>query len=127
VVLRPQSRGDVQPYLRANVGLAIAPRSTTAMTAFFGADDEFALVIYEEDDSQATKPMGALSVGFATAPRAGYQLRLEARFTAVQLDVVTGPAPGGSLTPPRGSKWVFLPSIMAGLDIVLEKRRGRRY
>ena len=127
IVLRASSRGDLQPYLRANVGVALVPRSTTTMTAFFGEDDEFALVIYEEDDSRAAKPLGALSFGLATSPRAGYQLRLEARATAVQLQVVTGPAPSGSLTPERGSKWTILPSVAVGLDIVLEKRRGRRY
>ena len=47
--------------------------------------------------------------------------------TAVQLEVVTSAAPEGSLTPYRGSKWTILPSIAVGLDIVLEKRRGRRY
>lgn len=128
VVLRASTRGDVQPYMRANIGLALVPRSTTAMVAFFGTDEEpLALVIYSEDDSKAAKPMGALSFGLTTAPRAGYQLRMEARATAVQLQTVTGPSPQGSLEPPHGSKWTILPSISVGLDIVLEKRRGRRY
>jgi hypothetical protein len=127
VVLRSGSRGDVQPYLRANVGVALVPRSTTTMSAFFGNDGELVLVIYGEDDSRAARPLGALSVGFSTAPRAGYQFRLEARATAVQLDVVTGPSPVGSPDPPIATRWTFLPSIMVGLDIVLEKRRGRRY
>jgi hypothetical protein len=127
IVLRASSRGDLQPYLRANVGIALVPRSTTTMVSFFGEDDDQALVIYEEDESRAAKPMGALSFGLATSPRAGYQLRMEARATAVQLQVVNGPAPQGSLTPDRGSKWSILPSVSVGLDIVLEKRRGRRY
>ena len=127
VVLRASSRGDLQPYARANVGIALVPRSTTTMVAFFGEDDDQALVIYEEDESRAAKPMGALSLGLATSPRAGYQLRMELRATAVQLQVVNGPSPQGSLTPDRGSKWSILPSISVGLDVVLEKRRGRRY
>ena len=127
ILLRTSSRGDVQPYVRANVGVALVPRSTTAMTAFFGEDDELALVIYGEDNSRAAKPLGSLSFGLTTAPRAGYQLRMEMRGTAVQLPVVTGPAAFGSPDPERGSKWTFLPSISVGLDIVLEKRRGRRY
>jgi hypothetical protein len=127
VLLRASTRGDVQPYLRANAGIALVPRSTTTMVAFFGEDDALALVIYEEDESRAAKPLGAVSFGLATAPRAGYQLRMEARLTAVQLQVVTGPAPSGSPTPPRASQWSFLPSVSVGLDVVLEKRRGRRY
>lgn len=127
ILLRATSRGDVQPYLRANAGIALVPRSTTAMTAFFGEDDALALVLYGEDESRAAKPLGSLSFGLATAPRAGYQLRMEMRATAVQLAVVTGPAASGSPDPQRGSKWTILPSISVGLDIVLEKRRGRRY
>jgi hypothetical protein len=127
VVLRPMSRGDIQPYFRANLGLALVPRSTTAMTAFFGEDDQYALLLYDEDESRAAKPLGALSFGLATAPRAGYQFRLEARATAIQLEVVDGPAADASRNPMVGSKWVILPSISFGMDIVLEKRRGRRY
>lgn len=127
VVLRPSSRGDIQPYLRANVGLALVPRSTTAMTVFFGEDDQFAMLLYEEDGSRAAKPLGALSLGIATAPNSGYQFRLEARATAIQLGVVDGPAPDGTGSPVIGSKWTILPSLSIGMDIVLEKRRGRRY
>ncbi len=126
-VWRPSSRGDLQPYLRGTVGLALVPRSTTAVTAFFGQDDNTALPLYVEDNSKAAKPIGALSIGFATAPHNGYQFRIEARATAVQLVQVTGPATIGNLSPPTGSKWVMLPSFVVAFDIVLEKRRGRRY
>ena len=33
----------------------------------------------------------------------------------------------GAPTPPTGWKVVHVPTITVGLDIVLEKRRGRRY
>lgn len=127
VVYRFSSRGDVQPYLRGTAGFAIVPRSTTAMTAFFGQDDTNGLIIYLEDDSKAIKPMGALSAGITTAPSNGYQLRFEARATAVQLVTVSGPSEIGMPFPPTESKWVFLPSFVVAFDIVLEKRRGRRY
>lgn len=127
VILRPNSRGDIQPYVRGLVGLALVPRSTTAMTAFFGEFDEYGLLLYDENSSRAAKPMGALGVGFATAPRAGYQFRIEFRATAVQLEVIDAPAANSSADPVVGSKWSVLPSITLGLDIVLEKRRGRRY
>ncbi|HRP07945.1 MAG TPA: hypothetical protein PLL69_05600 [Gemmatimonadales bacterium] len=126
VVLRPASRSTVQPYLRANVGLALVPRSHTTMAAFFGDDDDYAVIIYDENGSKAVKPIGALSLGISTAPRSGYQLRLEARASAVQLQVVDGPTPLGVSEPNIRSQWKVLPSISAGLDIVLEKRRGRR-
>lgn len=126
-VYRFSSRGDVQPYLRGTVGIALVPRSTTAVTAFFGQDNLNGLVIYLEDDSKAVKPMGALSIGLATAPSSGYQFRFEARATAVQLVSVSGPSELGSPLPPTESKWVVLPSFIVAFDVVLEKRRGRRY
>ena len=126
-IYRFSSRGDVQPYLRGTVGFGLVPRSTTAMTAFFGQDNTNGLIIYLEDDSKAIKPMGALSIGMSTAPSNGYQFRLEARATAVQLVSVSGPSELGSPFPPTESKWVVLPSIIVAFDVVLEKRRGRRY
>jgi len=127
LVYRLGSRTDLQPYLRGNLGLSLVPRSTTAMVAFFGEDDDVALPIYLEDESRTAKPTAALSIGMATAPNAGYQFRVELRGTAVQLDVVTGPTAIGVLEPDVRGKWVILPSISVGLDVVLEKRRGRRY
>ena len=37
VVLRASTRGDIQPYVRANVGLALVPRSTTSMVLALGS------------------------------------------------------------------------------------------
>ncbi len=128
VIWRPQPRGAVQPYLKAMAGLSLVPRSTTTVTAFFTRDfQDFALPVYAEDGSKTVTPTGALAIGFATAPNSGYQFSVEFRATAVQLQVVDGPAPVGDLHPPIGSHWMLLPTITAGFDIVLEKRRGRRY
>lgn len=126
-VWRPVPRGDVQIFLKAQGGLALVPRSTTSMTSFFGLDDEFALPIYTEDGSKTAAPIGTVGFGLATAPNRGYQFSVEFRATAVQLQVIEGPAPRGNLNPGIGSAWQVLPSITLGFDIVLEKRRGRRY
>lgn len=126
-VWRPVPRGDIQLYVKAQGGLALVPRSTTTVTAFFGFEDEFALPIYVEDGSKDVTPIGVAALGFATAPNRGYQFSIEFRATAAQLQVVDGPAPVSVLTPPVSSKWTILPTITAGFEIVLEKRRGRRY
>jgi hypothetical protein len=86
-----------------------------------------ALPIYLEDETRMAKPTAALSIGLATAPSQGYQFRLELRGTAVQLNVVDGPVPAGVQMPAVRSKWSILPSLAVGIDVVLEKRRGRRY
>jgi hypothetical protein len=130
LILRANSRGDVQPYVRASAGLALVPRSTTAMIAFFPdplTEDDRALIVYSEDGSRAAKPVVSAGFGFATSPRRGYQFRFEARYLGVQLATVEGPTDGTQLVPPIANTWVFLPSLTLGIDVVLEKRRGRRY
>lgn len=126
-IWRPVPRGDIQLYLKAQAGLALVPRSTTTVTAFFGADNDFALPIYQEDGSKAVTPIGAAAFGFATAPNRGYQFSIEFRATAARIQVVDGPAPVSVFAPPISSKWTILPTITAGFEIVLERRRGRRY
>jgi hypothetical protein len=127
VVLRMGSRNVVQPYLRAQAGLALVPRSTVELSAVYGDFKDAVLPIYESSGSNDTRPLGSLSVGIATSPRLGYQLRLEARGTYIQLPIVAGAAPMGNLMPVTENSWIFLPSITVGIDIVLEKSRGRRY
>lgn len=128
VVWRPLPRAKVQPYVKAMAGLALIPRSTTTVTAFFSDGlDDFALPVYAEDGSKAVTPAGALALGFATAANNGYQFSVEFRASAVQVQVVDGPSPVGDLTPPVSSEWQLLPTLTVGFEIVLEKRRGRRY
>ena len=127
VVLRPLSRAGIQPYMRAMAGIALMPRSTIPVQAILGFFEDEALQVYLEDGDKEIKPTGVLAFGLSTAPRAGYQLRLEARATAVQLLVVSGPTTSQNQVPPTRSVTKVLPSITVGMDIVLEKRRGRRY
>lgn len=130
VIYRMNSRGDVQPYIRASLGLALVPRSTTSVTAFFtdpGTLEDVAVPIYAEDGSRNAKPIVAAGFGLATSPRRGYQFRFEARIQGVQLGVVDGASPINSLNPPISTRWLWLPTLTVGLDVVLEKRRGRRY
>jgi hypothetical protein len=127
-IWRPVPRGTVQFYVKALAGLSLVPRSTTTVTAFFTRDfEDFALPVYAEDGSKTVTPTGALAIGFATAPNNGYQFSIELRATEVQLQVVDGPSAAGNIRPPIRSQWKTLPTLTAGFDIVLEKRRGRRY
>lgn len=127
VVLRPMSRSAIQPYLRALGGLSLVPRSTVELVATFGTVNEGALPIYIGNKSHEVRPTGALGIGIATAPRAGYQVRLEARNTWVSLLTVTGPTAHENMPANAKSKYIALPTITLGFDVVLEKRRGRRY
>ena len=79
--------------------------------------------------------MVSLGAGAMLPLSPGYQLRLEARDLIVALPYPTGPATDtGSVAnasalpqPPIGVKVRHVPTLMLGLDVVLERRRGRRY
>lgn len=126
-VWRPLSRALFQPYLKGMVGLSLVPRSTVEMVAVWGTAGEGVLPIYTGNESPQVRPTGTLGFGIATAPRAGYQIRLEGRYTWVSLPVVTGPNPMENMPAQSKSQYIPLPSITLGIDVVLEKSRGRRY
>jgi len=126
-VWRPFSRALFQPYFKGLVGLSLVPRSTVELVAVWGVVGEGVLPIYTGNSTHQVRPTGALGFGIATAPRAGYQIRLEGRYTWVSLPVVTGPNPMENMPAQSKSQYIPLPSITLGIDVVLEKSRGRRY
>jgi len=124
---RPASRSFLQPYVRAVTGLALVPRSTVRTVATIGQFGDTAFTIYPGNNGTDTKLTGTLAAGFATSASPGYQFRVELRNTWVQLPIVTGPTVFQGEIPPTRTAWKALPSLLIGFDIVLEKRRGRRY
>jgi hypothetical protein len=127
VVFRPASRAFLQPYARAVGGIAIAPRSVVRTVGTIGAFGDTVFSVYAEDNSSDSKLLGTLAVGLATSASPGYQFRIELRNSWIQLPIVTGPTAFQGLVPPTRTAWKALPSLVVGFDIVLEKRRGRRY
>ncbi len=127
ITLRAFSRGAIQPYARVLGGIVLAPRSTIELAPVFGELQNTALRIYETENEAEVKPAGALAIGLATSPNAGTQFRIEARGTWTRLSVVDGPSAREGLVPPNSTRWIMVPTVMIGFDIVLEKRRGRRY
>jgi hypothetical protein len=84
-------------------------------------------VVYAEDNKTRVKPAFALGVGTTFAMGRGYALRWEVRDNLVGLVAVKGPTGGVLETPPRETVYKHLFSIHIGLDVVLERARGRRY
>lgn len=124
---RPASRAFLQPYVRAVTGLALVPRSTVRTVATIGQFGDTAFTIYPGNNGTDTKLTGTVAAGFSTSASPGYQFRVELRNTWVQLPIVTGPTIYQGEIPPTKTVWKSLPSLVIGFDIVLEKRRGRRY
>lgn len=126
-VWRPFSRTGYQPFVRGLLGAAVVPRSTLQVSSTWGLELENRLEIYTEDNSHMIRPAASVGLGIATAPSAGYQLSLEVRETWAVIPVVTGPTAYQILRPPSANRVKMFPSFMVGLNIVLERRRGRRY
>jgi hypothetical protein len=82
-------------------------------------------VIIDQSES-AVKPMfvGALGVMFALG--SGYQIRAELRDQVLRLERPTGPADDLARVNKEGF-WSHIPSLVFGVDIILEQKRGRRY
>lgn len=125
--LRPLSHTAYQPYLKLLAGFSLVPRSTANLDVAWGPFLDSLLTIYSHTGSKLIRPTGAIGFGVATAPSNGYQLRVEIRETFVQLPIVAGPTAYQGLQPPVRHAWKALPSLTIGFDIVLERRRGRRY
>jgi hypothetical protein len=127
LVFRPSSRTFIQPYVRGIVGVTLAVRGTVRTVATIGEFGDTAFTIYPQSGGGQLRPTGSLMFGIATSSTPGYQFRAEVRYTALRLPVVTGASIYQGEAPPTSSVWRTLPSILVGFDVVLEKRRGRRY
>lgn len=129
MVYRPLARADLQPYLKGLVGVAFTPSSLIAMQTTYGAigDTTLNLTIYQDDSWKEVRPTWTAAIGISTAPSSGYQVHVEFRESWMPLDVITGATAGQGFVPPRKTVIKGFPSVLIGFDIVLEKRRGRRY
>jgi hypothetical protein len=126
-IWRPISHTAFQPYVKGLLGAALVPHSTLLVAANWGSLLENRMEIYTGDNSHMIRPAATIGVGIGTAPSAGYQLSLEVRETWAVIPVVTGPTQYQLLQPPSSNRIKMFPSFMVGLNIVLERRRGRRY
>ena len=125
---RVLSHKPFSPFGRVNLGIDISQQSTirtiaTVVDSGVSAD----LIVYA--DAQNTHVTGFVSVtaGFTIAVARGYQLRLEARDNYVGVPIVTGATSHDGLIPPHSVHGKHIFSLMLGFDVVLERRRGRRY
>lgn len=127
-MLRFNSRKLFSPYFRGNVGLTFSNQSSLRTIGRFpspaGTVD---LIIYADDHDTRVAPSFALGTGFTVAIGRGYQLRWEVRDNIVGVQRVTGPVPIAGVVPPHKLDYKHLFSITIGFDVVLERRRGRRY
>jgi hypothetical protein len=127
---RIMSRRVISPYARLSAGLVISQHSTIQTDGFFSdsSAEEVRFTVYDDPGQAHATPVFGLGVGFTAALGRGYQLRWELRDNIVGLDQVTAPTFGTpNLEPPQNRGWKHVWSVTFGFDVVLERRRGRRY
>jgi hypothetical protein len=128
-ILRFNSRKLVSPYVRANAGLVLSNQSSLRTVGQFvnNTGQVVDLFVYSDDHDSRVDPSLALGMGFTAGVGKGYNLRWEVRDNIVGIQRVTGTIPAAGFVPPHGRAFKHLFSMTLGFDVVLERRKGRRY
>ncbi len=132
VMYRVRANQLISPYARLSVGGALSSRSPIAMTGSFpsaaSGGQLVDLDIYPAEGSNTQfHPAIGIGAGFTTQIARGYQMRWEVRDNIIGIESVTGPTVLEGVDPPTGMKFRHRFSIEVGFDVVLERKRGRRY
>jgi len=128
--LRPDKA--TYPYVRASVGVVARTRSTIELIGSFADTARNALeevIIVGDSFPNKTRAHLSFAAGLALSLGPASQLRLEARDIVTSLDRVTGLADAsrGTLYPPHAGRSLHSFAFIVAFDVILEKRRGRRY
>lgn len=134
ITYRFAPEGRVQPFVRVTAGPGLLGNTsyvettggfTNTTTCQLGCAES----ILADPDRKTITWVVNLAAGITVWLAPAYRLRMEARDIITQLPTVTGPrTPFNSATPPpTGSVVKHLPTLLFGVDIVLERRHARRY
>ena len=127
ITLRAASRRSLSPYARLNLGIVNQSRSTIGMDGgFVTASGAGVREVIADPKPQRTVGMFGAAVGFTRAISPGYQFRWEVRDLVVPMRRLTAPANALAIGPIASRLYNHF-SLILGLDVVLEKKRGRRY
>ncbi len=125
VIARAAPRRATSPYVRAGLGLVTYDHSTIEVSGSPGPGLTVRTVI-SDDNPRRTSPIIVLGAGATVPLGPGYQFRLEARDVVINLERPTGAADPLAKAP-IGSRLYHRFALTMGLDVVLQKQRGRRY
>ena len=123
-VFRAFSREMISPFARVSVGLLFSNQSSVLMQGNIG---QTLVPIYEDSKRTRVTPSFAIGIGASTPIARTYHLRWEVRDNIVGIERVTGPIPIRGFEPPHDRAYKHLFSVLIGIDVVLERNRGRRY
>jgi hypothetical protein len=129
LIYRVGSHQVIHPYIRTNVGILITQQSFIKMRGFVVGDDfeDAELTLYDDSDPARIQPYLSFGGGLVAVIGRGYQFRAEVRDNWVQIPTVTGPTARQGIVPPNELRGKHVLSMTIGFDVVLERKRGRRY
>jgi opacity protein-like surface antigen len=119
------SREFISPFARANVGLLFSNQSSVLTQGV--TNEGVLLTVFEDEKRTRVSPAFALGAGTTVAISRGYHLRWEVRDNIVGIEAVTGPTSAPRFVPPHERRYKHMFSVLIGVDVVLERNRGRRY
>ncbi|MGH7520504.1 MAG: hypothetical protein ACREMI_04415 [Gemmatimonadales bacterium] len=128
--VRAAAQRGLSPYLRASIGLVGMPHSKVAVVgSYLTSLGPVPVGAIDDPNPRNAAPLLGLAAGVTTpVSKAGaYQFRLELRDVITSIERVTGPADAGTRIAPTASRFYHHFALTIGLDVVLEKKRGRRY
>ena len=133
ITFRLAPAGRVQPYARliGGVGLLASSFVRSDATIQFSscqlAGNVCTIVFVDGESTPEAALLASLAAGATFEFSSGYRFRFEARDLVVALPVPAGNANSANALAPVERRWRHTPVFTAGLDVVLERRRGRRY
>jgi hypothetical protein len=124
----------IMPYARASAGIGFLAdsyvRTDGAIQAPLACNTSTGVCqwpLIEAERTAETTWIASLAVGAALDIGTGYRFRFEARDLIASLQVPASPANPATGFAPVGSTVRHIPVFTAGIDVILERRRGRRY
>jgi hypothetical protein len=131
MIFRATPNKSATPYVSLSGGFVTRARGTVATNGAFldnaGGLNSFPVIA---DDKATRSDLSAqLAAGIMVPLGPGYQIRLEGRDVYTRLDYVSGLADPTEvpLHPPHAARYNHHLVFAVGLDVVLERKRGRRY
>jgi hypothetical protein len=126
VVYRIGADEFISPFVRGSAGVLINNQSPLLLVGETKSGAE--LIIYDDNNNGTRlRPAFQLGAGATIAAGRGYQIRWEIRDNIVGIQRVTGPTTVRGAVPPHETSYRHIFSLNVGLDVILEKRSGRRY
>jgi hypothetical protein len=129
LIYRIGSHKRVSPYFRGNLGVTISQQSTLRTIGSFAdpIGQTVDKIIYSDPKPSHLTWYTSIGAGLTFVAGRGYQVRFEGRDNYLSIPVVTGATIRDGQVPFHRMKGKHLFSLSVAFDVVLERRRGRRY